>query len=96
VFRGFYKSSHTVRSTALSSRHVDEILKRYPIVVGGRQITVQPHDLRRSYARREYEAGTDIVSIQQNLGHADLKTTQRYIGTLDASARRSRGNINPF
>jgi integrase len=30
----------------------------------------------------------DVVAIQQNLGHADLSTTLRYIGVLDADKRR--------
>ena len=41
-----------------------------------------------SYARRLYEAGFDLVAIQQNLGHADVKTTLGYIGELDAEKRR--------
>jgi hypothetical protein len=34
------------------------------------------------------EAGMAPVEIQQNLGHAGLKTTLAYIGTLDADRRR--------
>lgn len=47
-----------------------------------------PHDLRRTYARRLYEAGLPLLGIQQNLGHASHTTTERYIGQLDARARR--------
>ena len=46
-----------------------------------------PHDLRRTYARRLYDAGTALVAIQQNLGHADVKTTLGYMGELDAEQR---------
>ena len=49
---------------------------------------VQPHDLRRTYARRLYAAGLVPVEIQQNLGHAGLKTTWGYSGTLSAAPRR--------
>jgi len=55
---------------------------------------VTPHDLRRTYARRLYEGGLDVVAIQQNLGHADLKTTLGYIGTLDADRRRAPAVYN--
>lgn len=41
-------------------------------------------------ARRLYESGVELLAIQQNLGHADLKTTQGYIGTLDADARKPK------
>jgi integrase len=58
-------------------------------MIDGQRRRVRPHDLRRTYARRLYEAGLDLVAIQQNLGHADVKTTLGYIGTLDADRRRA-------
>ncbi len=88
VFRGFYKNNRTLRPGRLSVRAVQYILASYPITIDGQLVTVRPHDLRRTYARRLYEAGVDLLSIQQNLGHVDSKTTLGYIGTLDADKRR--------
>jgi len=88
VLRGFYKGTERLRPGRLCVRAVQDILKAYPIMVDGQLMTARPHDLRRTYARRLYEAGFDPVAIQQNLGHADLKTTLGYIGTLDAAKRR--------
>lgn len=48
---------------------------------------IEPHDLRRTYARIHYEEGMGMEEIRQNLGHADVKTTQRYIGQLDMARR---------
>jgi len=89
VFRGFYKGNRRLRPGRLSVRAIQYLLASYPIMVDGQLVTVHPHDLRRTYARRLYEAGVDLVAIQQNLGHADHKTTLGYIGTLDASSRRA-------
>lgn len=89
VFRGLYKGGRKLRPGRLSVRAVQYIVGRYPVNVDGTLVTVRPHDLRRTYARRLYEAGVDLVAIQQNLGHADHKTTLRYIGDLDAEARRA-------
>lgn len=89
VFRGFYKGGKRIRSSRLTVRAINQILERYPILIDGRMLSVNPHDLRRTYARRLYDAGLAILAIQQNLGHADHKTTEGYIGTLDASARRA-------
>ena len=88
VFRGFYRDGKHVRPGRLTVRAINHIMDRYPIMIDGQQRVIHPHDCRRTYARRLYEAGTDILAIQQNLGHADHKTTQGYIGTLDAGARK--------
>jgi integrase len=89
VFRGLYKGGRRLRSGRLSVRAIQYILAGYPIMVDGEMVTARPHDLRRTYARLLYEAGVDLVAIQQNLGHADVKTTLTYIGTLDAGRRRA-------
>ena len=39
------------------------------------------HILRRSYATNEYQNGTDIVKLQEILGHEEIGTTQLYIRT---------------
>ena len=88
VFRGFYRGYHTARPGPLSVRAIEYILARYPIAVDGKLVAVKPHDCRRTYARRLYEAGVDVIAIQQNLGHTSLQTTLLYIGPLDADKRR--------
>jgi len=88
VFRGFYRGNKSLRSGPLSVRAIQYLLERYPIDVNGDPMTVRPHDLRRTYARRLYEAGMSPVEIKQNLGHARLKTTLGYIGRLEVEHRR--------
>ncbi len=71
----------------MTTRSVQRMFKRYPIAINGLPTTVTPHDLRRSYARNLFLAGIPTEVIRQNLGHADVQTTQAYIGVLDGSTR---------
>lgn len=95
VFRGLYKGGRRVRPSRISERAVNQIMYRYPIEIDGLDRVVQPHDLRRTYARNAYLNGMDMERIRQNLGHASVETTQLYIGTLDVSQRRPPEMFTP-
>ena len=71
----------------MTTRSVQRMLKSYPISIEGVPTSVTPHDLRRSYARNLFLAGIPTEVIRQNLGHADVKKTQDYIGVLDGTTR---------
>lgn len=88
VFRRVYKGGKTVGTDPLTTYGLEKILSAYPIMYNGELTVVKPHDLRRTYARRAYDAGMKVYQIQKNMGHQNEETTKGYIGDLSAGERK--------
>lgn len=65
------------RAEPLYPRLIQMRLKRY-LMVAGLDPAITPHKLRHSYATHLLDAGADLRSVQELLGHAHLITTQVY------------------
>jgi integrase/recombinase XerC len=80
--------------TRLSSRSVGRLLEKY-LAQAGLDPRTSPHTLRHSFATHLLDAGADIRSVQELLGHRSLGTTQIYTHVTTQRLRDSYHQAHP-
>jgi integrase/recombinase XerC len=89
VFLARSRSHHPV-----SPRVVQLRLKRY-LAAAGLDPHLTPHKLRHSYATHLLDAGADLRSVQELLGHAHLVTTQVYTHVSTERLKKAYDKAHP-
>jgi len=82
------------RGNRLTSRTIYNIVKKY-IKRANIHKKVSPHILRHSFATHLLNAGCDIRSVQEMLGHASLSSTQIYTHITTERLRKMYQECHP-
>lgn len=84
----------TESGARLTPGFVQKLVKRY-LALADLPMDITPHKLRHSYATHLLNAGADLRSVQELLGHASLTTTQIYTHTSVARLKEIHAKAHP-
>jgi integrase len=77
IFQSIHKGGY-IKHESMTPQAIRDIVKLYGSQIGMPELAA--HDLRRSFAKLAHKGGAGLDQIQLSLGHASIKTTERYLG----------------
>jgi integrase/recombinase XerD len=77
VFRPINKGG-AIHGDSMTPQAVYNVVAEYAGLLGFEDLAA--HDLRRTFAKLAHKGGAGLDQIQLSLGHASIKTTEKYLG----------------
>ena len=79
----------------LSDSHIEHLVHRLAIKAGITGVRCSPHTLRHTFATNYIRNGGDPFSLQQLLGHSDIKTVMIYVHMGGTALREAHAKFSP-
>ena len=89
LFRAYDRASGKRDRKRLTTRALGYLVARLAARTGLTAKALSPHSLRHTYALRALRAGANVIAVQKLLGHASVRTTQRYLDHLELGELRA-------
>lgn len=83
------------RGLRISIKRIADVLSYHLDLAGLSNLGITVHKLRHTSATLMYDAGVDLLSLKEILGHKSLSSTEIYTHISD-STRRHAADISPF
>jgi site-specific recombinase XerD len=77
VFRAIHKGGF-IKHESMTPQAIRDVVNFYGNEIGVKELAA--HDLRRTFAKLAHKGGAGLDQIQLSLGHASIKTTEKYLG----------------
>ena len=87
------KGTHPNGDVPITSKSVWDAVQQAGVRAGLHK-SVHPHTLRHCFATHLLESGADLRTIQLLLGHADLRTTSRYLHLSERHLKATRSPLD--